>query len=712
MAAYQEKVNLAYANAFTETGAMYASMAGKLKIEADKAAEIADEANSDLKTAIVDAASEGLDYSLYSIQELDSLISGIDYTAYRDTLKEISDISLVVKDTKIMTDQQQEALISLYSGENFIKARDAKDIKDAIEAQIQSIKDLEDSAVEFIDTTFATFMDNIKDLGTVIFDLADETKSTIESIKFSGYSEKDQLVEFNKLRTEISSYFDGTANFSEDELSSKYSSLLSFGTNVASSSESLRGDILNYLDGNLGKFNDQENILRVNIVDGLSQIEGFSQEQSLSLKDAIADGRLSLSELLEIKDLSTAQIQSIINMVDNTEAIAKDDTLNYVLLSNMEGFNALADAAKEASKTEIISGLDNLELYSQNQLVALREALADTVITNNELNNIAGLTEQQKDNIITVANNSEYFSTESTLGLMTTLLQYQLEELKKTNALETTGLSSSSFEYGDYIGKQEQIDISNIFGRAYDENIAETIKRLQGLNLSANPEEELKSLLGYTGYGDTSYQKDLGSTLLKLDPYLSSVNIPDVISSIDTEMNAYNEKQAFLSTLESARTNYELQKSQSDAQLAKFAPFNSKQEDFENNSKAVLSPFGMYFLSSYYSAYEKEFEEAYSSYATYKSLLNQKQILGYENGTSNMKDDQLALFNNQEIVIPTSFSEGIRNGDISMSNNQELLDEHRKTRDAILLAVEELKDINSSTGEMNSRQQITIKKVS
>ena len=62
---------------------------------------------------------------------------------------------------------------------------------------------------------------------------------------------------------------------------------------------------------------------------------------------------------------------------------------------------------------------------NQTQVTQLKNAVEDGKITNDELNNITGLTEEQKFGILEFANKSNYFSTEETLSVLKILMQKQ-----------------------------------------------------------------------------------------------------------------------------------------------------------------------------------------------------------------------------------------------------------------------------------------------
>ena len=125
----------------------------------------------------------------------------------------------------------------------------------------------------------------------------------------------------------------------------------------------------------------------------------------------------------------------------------------------------------------------------------------------------------------------------------------QLELLKQSQAEETEGLSSKTFSYGDYIGKQEQIDIAKKLGVSY-ETAQPLIEQLQGLSVSKNLQSDVNSLLGYTG---TSYNATTANQIESLSPYLSA----DILRATDNTKStaSYN-----LATQQAAEAEAERQR--------------------------------------------------------------------------------------------------------------------------------------------------------
>ena len=186
-------------------------------------------------------------------------------------------------------------------------------------------------------------------------------------------------------------------------------------------------------------------------------------------------------------------------------------------------------------RVNIVDGLGTLLGLNQEQVAQLKTVASDGKITSNELESIAGLTKIQKNGITEFVNNSNYFSTEGTLQDLATYAKLQLEEYTKDQAEETAGLSSKTLTFGDYIGKQEQIDIAKLLGVSY-ETANPLIEQIQALNISKNPYLDMQNILGYAE-GSTSYNTTSASQLQALAPYISSVDVSAGITGVKDSVN-------------------------------------------------------------------------------------------------------------------------------------------------------------------------------
>ena len=211
---------------------------------------------------------------------------------------------------------------------------------------------------------------------------------------------------------------------------------------------------------------------------------------------------------------------------------------------------------EEVIRVNVVDGLGKLLSLNQTQVTQLKTAVKDGKITNDELDNITDLTEEQKFGILEFANNSKYFSPEETFSVLNILMQKQLEAMEKATAEETAKLSSQTFTYGDYVGKQEQIDITKTLGVSYG-TAKPLVEKLQGISTLSGEQatSELGGLLGFTTGGFT-YDKTVANQIELLKPYLNS-NITTAFDSIKNQ--ASSNLTSAKDTATSEITNYESQ---------------------------------------------------------------------------------------------------------------------------------------------------------
>ena len=227
---------------------------------------------------------------------------------------------------------------------------------------------------------------------------------------------------------------------------------------------------------------------------------------------------ISTSEVATLKTL-TAEIGTLSTNIQGG-AIDNNSAITDSLISDLSKIDSSVSSANEILQVSIVDGLGGLLGLSEEQLAQLKLSLVDGKLTNSELESINGLTEAQKEGILKFANNSSYFSTEGTLSNLEEYSRLQLDAYRQSLAEETVGVSKKSFSYGDYVGKQEQIDIARTLGVNYD-TAKPLVEKLQGLS-SLDSDKTLKELESYLGSTGTSYDIQKYSQLQKLAPYLDS----------------------------------------------------------------------------------------------------------------------------------------------------------------------------------------------
>ena len=480
---------------------------------------------------------------------------------------------------------------------------------DVADKTAESITALEDELKTLTDTGFDDFISSFEGIYNAISSLKDIATSFINSFSTSSLGNtREQIIQYNKLRKQFEGMFDSTGKLN------------------ANVTEKEAKDIYSKLSG-------------------LGTAIGKSQEDLQ--KDLVSQFEIDLSKL---------------------------------------------DMSEEILKVDIVSGLGDLLGLSESQKSELQNIAKDGNITKDELNSIRGLTETQKNGILDFAKNSSLFSTEETLTYLMEYSKLQLELLKQSQAEETEGLSSKTFSYGDYIGKQEQIDIAKKLGVSY-ETAQPLIEQLQGLSVSKNLQSDVNSLLGYTG---TSYNATTANQIESLSPYLSA----DILRATDntkstasynlaTQQAAEAEAERQRIIFENARAdfnnrygiakeNLNIESAQSaDAWGGIYYHINKNyraglaSDDISKPSAATHSSINLNapYYKWKYDPYVKEHNEAYNAYNYVKALEQEKQIKGYAVGAVNIPNDQIAQIHQKEMIIPATFAEGLRNGDLTLSAN-------------------------------------------
>lgn len=441
---------------------------------------------------------------------------------------------------------------------------------DVADSTTKSITDLTTSLKDLSTSSFTTFTDSLKGISESITSLKQTALSFINGFTTSNDATlKDQIVSYNKLRNQFSSYFDENgiikAGVNKDTVSGLYSSMTSLATSISNKDGVLKDNLISMISSDLVKFNSAEDILKVNIVDGLGSLYNLTKEQTTKLQSIALDGK----------------------------------------------------------------------------------------ITNSELNSISGLTQAQKDGILEFASNSTYFSTEGTLSSLNEYAKKQLEVLQAAQSNETANLSSQTFKYGDYIGKQEQIDIATKLGVSYD-SAKPLVERLQALSISKNPTADLQSILGYKA-GGTTYDRTVASQIQALSPYLTNIDLNGTIAGINSNIQSTIAQQQFeaskaefYSRFSQAQSQYEaLAKADAsvrDSYLASWVGAKGWSITAGNSEDLAKGIIATRTVNQYGNKWQDEnkavddalkakyadaFNQAYSSYLNVQSLLKEKALKGF-----------------------------------------------------------------------------------
>lgn len=521
------------------------------------------------------------------LKEFDKI--GISIPTSKDAFKQLlSSLDLTTESGQ----QLYGRLISLSAAFADISEKTVKTIEE-LEKQLQ---DISTNGIKDFTTGLETIFNTLKGLKEI-------ATSFIDSFSASSLGDtREQIRQYNKLRNEFNSFFDATgnlnANVTEQQAKDLYSKLSGLGTAIGKSQQDLQQELVGQFERDLFNLDLSDQVLKVNVVDGLADLLGLTKDQKNELQKVSSDGN----------------------------------------------------------------------------------------ITKKELETISGLTQVQKDGILDFASNSSFFSTESTLSNLAEYSRLQLEAIKRTQAEETVNLSKETLTVGNYIGAQEKIDLANTLGMSF-ETAKPLIEKLQGLSgVNQNVAiSELKNMIGFNG---TSYDKNQLAIIERLNPYLSK-NIINSISSIKNEgtlnrNNAIanftariNELAPTLGPTENAiRNKYqpaidsynneiawlELLKYGQSAETQVYLGIN------QNSLRAKLANV-QYAMNSELASVLGNIKTSIFNYQQQIAQMQTYSMQGYAVGAVNIPNDQIAQIHQGEMIIPKTFSEGLRTGELSLSAN-------------------------------------------
>lgn len=302
----------------------------------------------------------------------------------------------------------------------------------------------------------------------------------------------------------------------EDSFSTFLDGLMSIGDTFISVGDTIE-NIINSLNGNLDSGSTQ-----------LKDIEKYWEKRA-KIDALLSKGAdISTSEAATLKTL-TAELGTLSTSIQGG-ALDSNTAVTQSLISDLNKIDSSVSSANEILQVSIVDGLGGLLGLSEEQLAQLKLSLVDGKLTNTELKSITGLTEAQKEGILEFANNSNYFSTEGTLSNLEEYSRLQLDAYRQSLAEETVGVSKKSFSYGDYIGKQEKIDIAKLTGLSGG-SLDSFITQAQGISTAKKPDDAINAMVGMTA---TSYDATKASQLSAIAPYISAWDVNGQIKNIQS----------------------------------------------------------------------------------------------------------------------------------------------------------------------------------
>ena len=400
--------------------------------------------------------------------------------------------------------------------------------RENIKSWQDSFKTDEELARDLAGTLGLSLATNLDDLNKIFIKLSNDafglTDAELEFLEVN----KDYIESLD----ETTEALDEAAEAHEEYIQSLKDSLQSLRDGYSDMLNEMLADLANAFNEKITTMADAIDTLLGNKTDANTSdalIESFwgkkSQVETLLSKG----GNLTSAEVTQLNSL-TSELGSLSTSLQSSYT---DNTfITDDLVNSLSDLDSRLDFTDQILQVKIVDGLGNLLDLNSSQLEQLQIASADGNITNEELANISGLTEVQKDGVVEFAANSNYLSTEATLANLEKWSKLQLDAYETEIAEASAGISKQTFTLGDNIGTQEQIDISEATGKEY-EDIKSIITALQRINSSDNFEHDIPMLLGYN-QGSSTYNKDTAEIIKSLAPYLDD-SISSIISDIESE---------------------------------------------------------------------------------------------------------------------------------------------------------------------------------
>ncbi|MDN5077654.1 hypothetical protein PJV89_05235 [Aliarcobacter butzleri] len=505
------------------------------------------------------------------------------------------------------------------------------------DATQKSITSLQESLDDLTKNSFDTFVSSIDKIGQGISNLKNIALGFLQSLNNDSSAPLEkQIISYNKLRGEFESYFDAAGNIKDgvntDSLKNIYSQMSSLGQNISKGGDFLKDSLVNQFEKDLVSLNFNEDVIRVNIVDGLGTLYNLSSQQLKELKSVAADGK----------------------------------------------------------------------------------------ITNSELDSISGLTQEQKKGIIEFANSSSYFSTEDTLQNLANYAKLQLDAYNQQIANETAKLSSQTFTYDDYIGKQEKIDIAKTLGISY-ESAEPLIKQLQSLSiLDSSAQKSSLSELLKMDMSNFKYDKNTFNQLELFSPYLDD-NVKNSLNTLKTDFET--SKLLKVKTLEDEIIKLEASKapisplvySKYESQIKSYEDEIRKLESYKTGQSANTIAYLQSNIDGLRTNINNVLTVRDSEISSALSLINSqisekqskiKSLNSFAVGSARIEYDQLAQLHKDEIVAPKTFSDGIRNGDLVMGDNNKVVEAINSLKDITVAQAREIQKMKEALDELNTRDLI------
>lgn len=409
------------------------------------------------------------------------------------------------------------------------------------------------------------------------------------------------------------------------------------------------------------------------------------------------------------------EAQSVFSKISSlsTSLYGENDKFKAGITDYMTQITQGATTKEGEINTSLIGGIGSLYDLTASQIDLLKVAGEDGKVTNDELSNLTFVNEDLKKSLI----DNGFIETNTILGSIDEYSRLQLEEIKKANNMETAGLSGTSFEYLDYLGKKEQFDIASTLGKSFAD-VEDFIYQLQSFDIkdSVQDLEDMKSLIGYTFNTETgliSYDQNAVTDLSKLWDVLPQ-DVKDAYGALNSL--AVSEQSGYLSGKESlvnttlagnvSKENKDLihAKKETDEYNAKLGVrYDSRvskpdeevmgaytaryieEKDWKNRVKARYTVYDLNKQMAQNDVEEKyglnketyEYNVALAKYLGELAKLQSYQVSqlpSFAVGTSDVPHDMVAQIHKNEAIIPADFATAIRQGQMTLGGGSNSMD--------------------------------------
>ncbi len=431
-------------------------------------------------------------------------------------------------------------------------------------------------------------------------------------------------------------------------LMSSSSAFYEFATAVEESTKTVTDSILSTVNTFISSFEDLSKSTRT-LIDSLTTPTSTSGKQDYlitqyhDLKKSFmgnfdSNGMADASSIEKMKSdygLLTSNISAL-------SGAGISDMTRSALATELGSFDSLFAKNEQAVKVEVVAGM--LSVADQAKALGLTESQVT------ELQKSNGYSSTQIDTLYSI---STAQATNEMLGNVNEWVKSLYQVQTQARALDTASLSSSSFAAGHQFGTQEKIDFAQKTGLTIgSESFNKAITDIQGFSTQSD---------------DVGYLTGLNTTAKSALKNLGTLAPSDAISANDTIKSLLTSRYSKQFT----GTDY------------KWSNNNGYDWITQNYGNGNTSSIGFDQTNPTHVAEENKVKYDLANYQ------------GFAVGTPNVPNDMLANIHKGEIIVPQTFSDGLRNGSLNMGSNKELIEEIK----ALRKQVEEQSKININGNE-------------